>query len=167
MDHSAKLSKHFKAVHFGGNWSDSNLKEVLIDVTLEEALTKIGSLNTILALTFHLKYYVDGVLSVLEGGALTIRDKFSYDHPDLKDEHEWQAFLEEFWEAANRFGQQVGMLNPLQIEADFSDPKYGDYFSNILGIIEHQHYHLGQIVLLKKLIRHTPDPKSAKIKPSA
>ena len=35
----------------------------------------------------------------------------------------------------------------------FGDGKYGDYFRNIQGVIEHAHYHLGQIVLVKKLIR--------------
>ena len=30
--------------------------------------------------------------------------------------------------------------------------KYGNYFRNLTGIIEHLHYHLGQIVLIKKLI---------------
>ena len=35
---------------------------------------------------------------------------------------------------------------------DMADPKYGSWYRNIHGIIEHAHYHLGQIVLLKKLI---------------
>lgn len=34
----------------------------------------------------------------------------------------------------------------------FSDEKYGTYYRNILGIIEHSHYHLGQIVIIKKMI---------------
>jgi hypothetical protein len=28
--------------------------------------------------------------------------------------------------------------------------KYGNYYRNIHGIIEHIHYHLGQIVLIEK-----------------
>jgi len=30
--------------------------------------------------------------------------------------------------------------------------KYGNYFRNIVGVIEHIHYHLGQIVLIKKIL---------------
>ena len=30
--------------------------------------------------------------------------------------------------------------------------KYGTYYRNFHGLIEHAHYHLGQIVLIKKLV---------------
>jgi hypothetical protein len=30
------------------------------------------------------------------------------------------------------------------------EEKYGSVLRNIMGVIEHTHYHLGQIVLLKK-----------------
>ncbi len=35
---------------------------------------------------------------------------------------------------------------------DFTDKKYGNYYRNFHGIIEHSHYHLGQIVLIKKIL---------------
>ena len=46
----------------------TNLKTQLSDVTLEEATAKVGSLNTIAALAFHINYYIAGVAQVLEGG---------------------------------------------------------------------------------------------------
>ena len=36
---------------------------------------------------------------------------------------------------------------------NIADPKYGDYYRNIQGIIEHNHYHLGQIALMKKIVK--------------
>ncbi|GAA4794839.1 hypothetical protein GCM10023231_24020 [Olivibacter ginsenosidimutans] len=36
----------------------------------------------------------------------------------------------------------------------FIDEQYGTYLRNIEGVIEHGYYHLGQIVLIKKLIIH-------------
>ncbi len=33
MDLTAQIAKHFMAIHFGGNWTSSNLKENLADVT--------------------------------------------------------------------------------------------------------------------------------------
>jgi len=32
------------------------------------------------------------------------------------------------------------------------EEKYGNYYRNFHGIIEHCHYHLGQIVLIKKML---------------
>ena len=34
----------------------------------------------------------------------------------------------------------------------FVDEKYGTYLRNIDGMIEHAYYHLGQVVLIKKLL---------------
>lgn len=38
------------------------------------------------------------------------------------------------------------------LDKPFIDEKYGSYIRNIEGVIEHSYYHLGQIVLLKKMI---------------
>ncbi len=35
---------------------------------------------------------------------------------------------------------------------DFADAKYGNCYRNLQGIIEHCHYHLGQVVVVKKLV---------------
>ncbi len=86
MSLSAHLAKHFRDVHFGGNWTAVNLKDTLADVSLEEATTKVGSLNTILALVYHINYYVTAILKVLNGGPLDASDKFSYDHPNPASE---------------------------------------------------------------------------------
>ncbi|MGJ8593340.1 MAG: hypothetical protein ACSHXF_12375 [Aquaticitalea sp.] len=40
-----------------------------------------------------------------------------------------------------------------QLNAVFVDAKYGTYLRNIDGMIEHSYYHLGQIVLIKKLLQ--------------
>lgn len=44
-------------------------------------------------------------------------------------------------------------LDEAKLFEDFADPKYGNYYRNLHGIIEHTHYHLGQIVLIKKLLK--------------
>lgn len=54
---------------------------------------------------------------------------------------------------AELFAQEIEKLDELKLYDVFSEEKYGNYFRNLLGIIEHSHYHLGQISLIKKLIR--------------
>jgi len=39
-----------------------------------------------------------------------------------------------------------------QLWTPFTEEKYGSYFRNLIGMIEHSHYHLGQIVLCKRLL---------------
>ncbi len=56
---------------------------------------------------------------------------------------------------AESFAIQIETLDEAKLFEDFADPKYGNYYRNLHGIIEHTHYHLGQISLIKKIIRET------------
>jgi hypothetical protein len=85
-----QIAKHFRDVHFGGNWTAVNLKDTLVDVTWQQATTKIHDLNTIATLVFHMNYYVYPVLKVLQGEPLVASDKFSFDLPAITSEDEWQ-----------------------------------------------------------------------------
>jgi hypothetical protein len=39
-----------------------------------------------------------------------------------------------------------------KLRENFLDGKYGTNYRNLVGVTEHIHYHLGQIVLIKKMI---------------
>jgi hypothetical protein len=149
----AHLSKQFRDLHFGGNWTDVNLKDTLSDLTAAEVLIKVHGLNSILALTYHIHYYVQAVLPVLEGGELKASDRFSFAHPEIRSQEDWHAFQDRTWQTAEAFATSLERLPENRLWEPFADGKYGDYFRNIEGVIEHAHYHLGQIVLIKKLIR--------------
>ncbi|QHI36858.1 hypothetical protein IMCC3317_22280 [Kordia antarctica] len=152
MKLASQIAKHFKEVHFGENWTGSSFKEIMEGVTFEQATTKVQDLNTILTLVFHANYYVAAVLKVFQGEALNAKDELSFDHPQLNSEAEWQAFLAQVWKDAEAFADFVELLPDDCFDKDFTDKKYGNYYRNIHGIIEHTHYHIGQISLLKKML---------------
>ena len=152
MNLTAQIAKHFRDVHFGGNWTSVNLKETLADVNWQQATTKIYSLNTIATLVFHINYYVSAVTEVLQGEPLTAHDKYSFDLPPIQDQEDWEKLLEKTWSDAENFFNLIEQLPESKLGETFSDEKYGTYYRNIHGIIEHTHYHLGQIVLIKKIL---------------
>jgi uncharacterized damage-inducible protein DinB len=150
----AHLAKHLKDVHFGGNWTVSNLRGVLSDVNRKQALTKIGSLNTIATLLFHVNYFVVVVINVLEGGPLEGNDKLSFDHPPINSETDWEAMKNKAYADAERFADLIARLPEDKLWEPFAGTdKYGNYYRNIQGIIEHTHYHLGQMAIIKKLVQ--------------
>ena len=152
MTLTQQTAKHFRDIHFGGNWTNVNLKDTLADITWQQATTKIDSLNTIAALVYHVNYYVDAVLKVLKGGALEAHDKFSFDVPKIASETEWQSLVNKALNQAEEFADEIEKLDDTIFFQDFTDSKYGNYFRNLHGIIEHTHYHLGQIAIIKKLV---------------
>ncbi len=147
------LAKHLRDVYFGGNWSTSNLKDQLASVTWQQATTQIHDLNTIATLVYHMTYYVDGVLKVFQGGPLETKDKFSFKHPPIESAEDWEKMLDKIWVDVEAFASLVEVMPEEKIWSHFVDEKYGNYFRNITGIIEHLHYHLGQVVIIKKIIQ--------------
>ena len=99
-----------------------------------------------------MNYYVNAILKVLEGGPLDAHDKYSFDHPPVLSEEDWEKLLDKTWKDAERFASLVEQLPENKLWEIFSDEKYGNYYRNIHGVIEHNHYHLGQIVLIKKML---------------
>ena len=150
-----QIAKLLRAVYFGGNWCAVNLKETLKDITWKQATTKVYSFNTIATLVYHMNYYVIAILKVLEGGPLDAHDKYSFDHPPILSQEDWEKLLDKTWKDAERFASLVEQLPESKLWKIFSDEKYGNYYRNIHGVIEHLHYHLGQIVLIRKILLQT------------
>jgi hypothetical protein len=152
MNLPEQIARNLRDVHFGGNWTAVNLKESLAGISWQQATTKVYSFNTIAALVYHINYYVCAASMVLRREPLNASDKYSFDHPAILSQQDWENLLDKSWMDANNFATLIEQLPESKLEEDFSDGKYGTYFRNIQGVIEHAHYHMGQIVLIKKLL---------------
>ena len=152
MNFTEQIAKQFRDVYFGGNWTAVNLKETLADVTWQQATTQVYSFNTIAKLVYHMNYYVNAAMKVLQTGPLEGHDKYSFDLPPILSEEDWKKQLDKFWTDAENFASLIEQMPESKFYETFSEEKYGNYYRNIHGIIEHNHYHLGQIVLIKKIL---------------
>lgn len=153
MSSASQLAKRFREVLLDGLWiANTNYKNQLSDVSWEQAVTRVGSLNTIAMLTFHIHYYIAGVKNVLEGGELEIKDQFSFDLPPIESQEQWEELLNKLWTDSEKFAVLVEQIPDDKIDEVFVDEKYGTYRRNIDGMIEHAYYHLGQITLIRKLL---------------
>lgn len=153
MENSTQLANRFREVLLNGKWiANTNFKEQLSNVTWEQATRKVGSLNTIALLAFHINYYIKGVSDFFENGALEIRDKYSFDIQPIESQADWEKLQQSLFANAEKFARQVEQMSDEKLEETFVDVKYGNYRRNIEGTIEHSYYHLGQISLLKKMV---------------
>jgi hypothetical protein len=159
MENSIHIASRFKEVILNGKWiANTNYKDQLSGVTWKQATTKIGSLNTIAALAFHINYYIEGIVHFFESGKLEIRDKYSFDMPKITSQEDWENLLNSMWTNAEKMTSYIEELSKERLEADFVDKRYGSYRRNIEGMIEHSYYHLGQISLIKKMIMESDRP---------
>ncbi len=155
MENTQQLANRFREVLLNGTFiANTNYKDQLENLPLQVAQQKVGELNTIAILAKHVHYYIKGLSAVFKGGALEIRDAYSFDFPLFTSENEWKQFLNIFFKDAEAFAILVEKLPENKLNDAFTDKKYGTYQRNINGMIEHCYYHLGQIVLIKKLKSH-------------
>ncbi|MGV3529443.1 MAG: DUF1572 domain-containing protein [Flavisolibacter sp.] len=153
MNRTELLAGRMREVFLNGRWiANTNYNEQLQHISWQDATRKFGPLNTIAALTFHINYYLAGLLQVFGGGALEIRDKYSFDLPPITSEEAWQQLRNELLANAEAFADAVEQLPEDLLDKAFVDEKYGSYLRNIEGVIEHGYYHLGQISLIRKLL---------------
>jgi len=154
MKLTKQLSDRLKEVFLEGKWvAGTNFKDEISDLDWEHANTKIGPLNSIADLTFHIHYYIAGVLKVLEGGPLDIKDKYSFDAPPIYSSQDWKNLIDRFCRDSEKVVNMIENIPEKMFTNTFVDQKYGSYHRNIDVLIEHGYYHLGQIILIKKLIR--------------
>ena len=152
MTLSSEIAKTARSLYQGGNYTGVNFKDSLSNIDWQQATKKVHSFNTIAALVYHINYYVFAVSEVLRGGPLNASDQFSFNHPAVESQEDWEKLLAKFWKDSAEFVQLIGDLPQDKLSEPFLDGKYGSFYRNIAGVIEHAHYHLGQIVLIKKLV---------------
>ncbi|TXN37974.1 DUF1572 domain-containing protein [Flagellimonas hymeniacidonis] len=153
MAKSNQLAKRLREVILNGTWiANTNFKDQLEGLDWKIATTEFESLNTISILSQHIHYYIAGIKNVFTTGKLEIRDKYSFDFPPIKSQIEWETFQNTFWSDTENLAALIEKMTDEELNRDFVNEKYGTYYRNIDGMIEHSYYHLGQIVLIKKMV---------------
>ena len=153
MTRTTALANRLREVLLNGKWiANTNFKEQLQSVSWQQVIQKVGNLNTIALLTFHINYYLNGILNFFNGGRLDIKDKYSFDMPEIKSEEDWKKLLNDFLNNSELFANQVEQMEESALDNPFVDEKYGSWLRNIEGVIEHSYYHLGQVSLIRKMI---------------
>jgi len=156
MNQSLQIANRFREVILNGTWiANTNFKDQLVDLSWQIAIKKVDSLNTVADLAQHIHYYVSGIFNVFNGGSLDIKDQFSFNFPAIESQEQWNLFLNRFWNDAEEFARKVEVMSDEKLNSVFVDEKYGTFKRNIEAMIEHSYYHLGQIVLIKKMLTNS------------
>lgn len=154
MKRTTQLANRFREVMLHGTWiANTNYQQQLSNLDWQTATTQYATLNTVALLAQHIHYYIAGLKQVLEGGPLDIRDKYSFDFPAMESQSQWRRFLQQFFDDAGAFAQLIEQMPEEKLAAPFVEERYGTYERNLEGMIEHCYYHLGQTVLITKLVK--------------
>jgi hypothetical protein len=147
------IAQHVLDVHAGNNWTEVDLAHTLSDVTLAEATTLTpGSPNTIAALVRHLVFWNQVMARWASGQPTQVLDDNGFAGPDLATEADWHNLQAALWRSAEELAAAIRRV-PVEQLAEPILPAYSSTYKNLQGAVEHLHYHLGQLVIIKNLVR--------------
>jgi len=153
MPRTQDLSDRLRELFLTGKWvANTNYQALLSEVSWLQARSVYSNLNSIAQLTYHVNYYLDGLLRAFDSGVLDISDRYNFDLPPIESEMDWEFLRASLLANANRFAEKVASMEDSWLEGPFIDPRYGTVLRNVEGVLEHSYYHLGQMRLIKKLL---------------
>ncbi len=150
MDEIKRIKKIISDQFNGNPWLDVNIVDTLQDLSAIEAAKKTGNLNSIWQIVNHMIEWREVLWKKLNGETVYVNENNFFEEIKDPSETEWKQTLKRLEQS------QENIMNFLSKEKDFD---YAKVFSNghtsyehLQAILQHDAYHLGQIVLLKKII---------------
>ena len=156
MSQSRFLRGMSKRIQSGGAWHGAAACEILDTVTpLEAAATPVPGGHSIWVLVRHIAAWRRAVTATLRGEPIKELPK-EVDFPtvDAVTPEAWQAAKDELQQSSDEFQAALAELTDEQL----AQPSPGQKIplaGSVQVLLQHDTYHLGQIALLKKLVRET------------
>lgn len=146
-----RIAKLFADLQHGDCWIGINFKEALYGVDAALASKSISNhSNNIWQLVFHITYWRTSVMNRLNG-TLEPPPFKDFTLPEELNEANWKQTIQDFETAYHQLRSTI--LNFKQEHLDNPSPRPEQtYFQLIMGCLQHDAYHLGQIVLIKKVL---------------
>jgi uncharacterized damage-inducible protein DinB len=146
---------NFKEIYNGDPWLGESFMGKLEDVTEKEAFTQpIHNVHSIAELVAHVIYWRSPIIKKLKGEKNYVGKMDSPENwltlEELKAKG-WTTLLEEFEQSQTEL---VALLRTAKPQFYLEDYKPGvSWFTMVEGVVQHDVYHLGQLALVKKMIR--------------
>ncbi|MES2431807.1 MAG: DinB family protein [Bacteroidota bacterium] len=151
MNEINRIVKLFTAMHHGDCWVGTNFKMAMSNINAEEAGRQIiPNVNSIWMLMHHVIYWRTVVVNRLTG---------TIDAPPFEDFHlpeefsteNWKQLLKDFEQTYHLLTNAIKHFNEKKLHEPSPKPEQ-TYYDLVMGCLQHDAYHLGQIMLLKKLL---------------
>lgn len=153
MRPTERIAKALIDAFTGENWTDVNIQQTLQGISFEMAQRRVPfTENTIAKILYHLKYSNLLVAERATGNpAVYNNEKDGFNAPFLNSDEDWQKLIDETFLSVEILHQKIKDFNPEKLDEPIIEG-FSSAYRNFQGIVEHAHYHLGQIVMIKKFL---------------
>jgi uncharacterized damage-inducible protein DinB len=152
MKEMKRISKLFSDLYDGDPWLGVTIAGTLNGITAEQAARKVGPRwNTIWEIVNHVIDWRLNVLQRVQGDAIVTPDNNYFEPvPDVSEEA-WRRTLHRLGESQEDWLEMLKKFKKNELDNEYPS-NHMSYYEHMQGIIQHDAYHLGQIVLLAKAL---------------
>jgi uncharacterized damage-inducible protein DinB len=153
MTESFRLADQIRRAFEGNAWHGDSILELLADVNAKTASTRpIKSAHSIWEILLHIAAWDDAVRRRIGGTVVNLSDEQNF--PAIKDTSAaaWSQAIESTKSTHNELIKAVAAFpdSRLAEQVPGKTQNYYNFFYMFSGIVQHELYHAGQIVMLKK-----------------
>ena len=152
MKETKRITKLFEDLYNGSPWIDVTIMDTLKNISAEQAAKKINpERNSIWQIINHMIAWRENVLLRVQGNGMVTPNNNYFTQLEIISETEWQKALERLANSQEQWIHFLENSDESQFDKIYA-PNKMTYYEHIHGILQHDAYHLGQIVLLSKLV---------------
>jgi uncharacterized damage-inducible protein DinB len=148
----------------GHPWHAGNIAALLKGVTAEDAAAHpVPGAHSIWELVRHMTAWVEEARARVGGADAGTPASGNWPRIGRVTEQRWQAATSALLTAYRELGQDLAVLKDADLATPVTDHRNGSTgtgmsrYATIHGVIHHAAYHAGQIALLKRALRSSPD----------
>jgi uncharacterized damage-inducible protein DinB len=150
MSEVARIGSQLKRAFEGEAWHGASLKELLADVTAEQAAARpLAGAHSIWELVLHIAAWEGVARRRLEGQTALIPSEEDWPTVDDTSETAWREALTKLESGHKQLRSALRNLTDADLDKIVAGQQYSFYFL-LHGVIQHDLYHAGQIALLRK-----------------
>ncbi len=152
MTETKRIISLFKKLYEGDPWIDVNIIDTLKNITAEKAQKRIaqGS-NNIWEIVQHIISWRQNVLQRLEGKDMNTPAHNYFEKIENKSTEDWKNTMKTIALTHKQWIRFLENFKTSNFDKIYT-PNEMTYYEHIHGILQHNAYHLGQIVMLSKYV---------------
>lgn len=150
MSEVARIEDQFRRSFEGEAWHGPSVLEALEEVTAEKAAARpLDDAHTIWEIVLHMTATHELVSRRLKGHSTALTPEEDWPSVDTTGEEAWHSALTALGDSYSGLRQAISQLSDSLLDRSIL-PDHSSRYVTLHGLVQHNLYHAGQIVLLKK-----------------
>jgi len=152
MSEQERIADQYSRLFNGDSWIDVNIMDTLASLSHKQAAAKpFREANSIWQIVNHLVSWRETVVKRIKGENIPSPEHNFFLPVADTSEAAWEKTITDFETSQQAWLTALKVMTPGEVEQVYT-PRNQTNYELIMGILQHDAYHLGQIVILKKFV---------------